>query len=277
MSRSGDRCPKQETTSREPRIWLVLHPSDSEYEQRLRNMLGQQASALGAKLITRRTTSRRLRIEGGGARTINVLHPVDANQLYRDLSLNKCYVLSRGAVFVLHDPRRDPPTKRDCLPLQGFVHHKAIYRTLEDGLDLAAELRTMMAGTPSDCTTYHDPRVLPLHVFDKRVDGSQLQTEDGRSAFHRTHGRSGCWHSDTTGTWRPAQPGARHGSGPALRVWDYTLPIGYHWDTNAGQQARTVVATASVWKVDRGGYVNVYPDSHIRSGTKAKEIWRAKR
>ena len=253
----------------------MLHPSDSDYEKRLRNTLKREAAELGVELITRRTRSRRMSAEGAGARRINILEPADANELYRDLSLRKCYVLSRGSVFVLYDPRRDPPAKRDCFPLQRFVEHKAVYRTFEDGVDAAAELRRMMAtGMPSDCVSYHDPRVLPLHVFDRKADGSKLDTEDGRSAFHWTYAIRGSWLSAVTGTWRPAAAGARHGlagpSGEALRVWDFMLPMGYHWDANAGRQRRTIVATACVWRVEQRGYVNIYPDSHIRSGAGAK-------
>jgi len=280
MNGRGGQPTQGTSVAREPRIWLVLHPSDSDYEKRLRTTLGQKAADLGVKLITRRSRSRRMSVEGNRARPINILEPVDANELYRDLSINKCYVLSRGSVFVLHDPRRDPPTKRDCLPLQNFVHHRAVYRTLQDGVDIGAELRTMMTEAPSDCTSYRDPRILPLHVFDKKADGSRLNTEDGRSAFHRKYARSGGWQSEATGTWTPAHPGARHGTGPsgeALRIWNFTLPIGYHWDTHAGRQRRTIAATASVWKVEQRGYVNIYPDSHIRSGARAKQIWRPQR
>ncbi len=282
MSRRGQRPEHGASATRRPRIWLVLHPSDSDYEKRLRTTLGRQAAELGVDLITRRTKSRRLSAEGNGARRINILEPVDANELYRDLTINKCYVLSRGSVFVLHDPRRDPPEKRDCMPLQRFVDHRAVYRTLQDGVDTAAELRTMIAaGVPSDCTSYNDPRVLPLHVFDRKADGERLNTEDGRSAFRNMYARGGCWQSAATGTWRPASAGGRHGlagpTGDPLWIWDYELPMGYHWDTNAGQQRRTVVATASVWRVEPRGYVNIYPDSYIRAGTKAKETWRARR
>lgn len=282
MRRHGQRPERAASTTRQPRIWLVLHPTDSDYEKRLRTILGREAAELGLGLIIRRSKSRRLSVQGDGARRINILEAVDANELYRDLSLKKCYVLSRGSVAVLHDPRRDPPAKRDCVPLQRFVDHRAVYRTLEDGVDIATELRTMIeTGVASDCTSYHDPRVLPLHVFDKKADGRKLDTEDGRSAFRNTYLRSGCWQSELTGTWRPASAGARHGvagpSGEALRIWDYELPAGYHWDTNAGHARRTVVAAASVWRVEPRGYLNIYPDSHIRSGAKAVEIWRARR
>jgi hypothetical protein len=146
-----------------------------------------------------------LSAEGEGSRAVNILEPIDANQLYRDMSRHKCYVLSRGSVYVLHDPRRNPPRKRDCISLQRYVVHRAVYRTLEEGVDTVAEVSAMITeGIPFDCTSYNDPRV------------------------------------------------------------------------NAGRQQRTVIATASVWKVKPDGYVNIYPNSHIRAGNRATE-WQARR
>lgn len=220
--------------------------------------------------------------DGNGTRPINILEPADANELYRDLSHRKCYVLSRGSVFVLRDPRRDPPTKRDCLPLQHFVQYKAAYRTLEDGRDPVADLGSLMAiEPPSDCVDHHDPRVLPLHVFDKDATGIGLAAEEGRRAFRAAYGSGGNWMSSSTGTWSPASPGARHGlegsSGSSLWVWDYLVPPGFHWDTSAGRVRRTVIAASSVWRVEPRGYVNIYPNAHIRAGARAKELWQARR
>lgn len=263
---------------RESRIWLVLHPSDSDYERRLRATLGREAVRLGIKLNTLRAKSRKLSAEGDRSRAVNILEPIDANQLYRDLSRHKCYVLSRGSVYVLHDPRQDPPRKRDCIPLQRFVDHRAVYRTLEEGVDTVAEVSAMIAeGVPFDCTTYNDPRVLPLHVFDREAVERRLDTEADRRAFRSNYAVNvGGWQSTATGAWSPAPAGARHGwAGPSW-VCDYELPPGYHWDVNAGRQRRTVIATASVWKVKPQGYVNIYPNSHIRAGSRATE-WQARR
>lgn len=220
--------------------------------------------------------------DGKGTRPINILQPADAGELYRDLNTRKCYILSRGSIFVLHDPRRDPPTKRDCLPLPHFVKYKAAVRTLEDGRDPAADLDELMGlEEPSDCSDHHDPRVLPLHVFDKDAVAGSLAKEDERRTFRAAHGNGGNWLSPSTGTWTPAAPGVRHGlpgaSGNPLRVWDYIVPEGFHWDTSAGRRGRTVIAASSVWRVAPAGYVNIYPNAHIRSGARAKEVWQAKR
>lgn len=260
----------------------MLHPTDSDYEKGMRTTLNQQAAQLGVDLVTRRSSRRRMSADGNRTRPINILQPADANELYRDLSLRKCYVLSRGSVFVLHDPRRDPPTKRDCLPLRHFVQYKAAFRTLEDGRDHVADLGMLMAlEAPSDCADQHDPRVLPLHVFDKGATSTSLANEEGRKAFRAAYGNRNDWMSPSTGSWSPAAPGARHGlegpSGKSLRVWDYLVPAGFHWDTSAGRQRRTVIAASSVWRVEPRGYVNIYPNAHIRAGARARELWQAKR
>jgi len=220
--------------------------------------------------------------DGNGIRPINILEPADANELYQDLSLRKCYVLGRGSIYVLHDPRRNPPTKRDCLSLPQFVQYKAAFRTLEDGRDAAADLNELIGlEGPSDCSDYHDPRVLPLHVFDKDAVSRSLAKEEERRAFRAAWGKEGTWLSPSSGTWTPAPPGVRHGlpstSGNPLRVWDYIVPAGFHWDTSAGRKRRTVIAASSVWRVEPGGYVNIYPDAHIRAGARANELWQAKR
>lgn len=263
------------------RIWLVLSPSDSEYEKRLRQAVSQEAAELGLDVVLRRSRQRRLSVEGRGSRPVNVLEPVDAHELYRDLSVRQCYVLSRGSIFVLRDPRRDPPTKRDCLPLEQFVQHKAAFRTIEDGQSVKAVLRELTDIDPSDCKDQHDPRVLPLHVFDPGADGRQLGTDEGRRSFRASYLRGRAWESAATGSWAAAVAGAWHGiagaGGDVLRVWKYLVPQGFHWDTNAGQKRRNVITAVSVWRVEKRGYVNVYPDSHVRVGANAKEIWHARR
>lgn len=183
---------------------------------------------------------------------------------------------------MLHDPRRDPPTKRDCLPLERFVRYKAAFRTIEDGRDPVADLDELLRlEGPSNCVDHHDPRVLPLHVFDKDATARSLAKEDERRAFRATYGHAGDWLSPSTGTWAPAAPGVRHGlpgaSGNSLRVWDYVVPAGFHWDANAGRKRRTVIAASSVWRVEPRGYVNIYPDAHIRAGARANELWQARR
>ena len=282
MTRRGQGTSTAASEPLGPRVWLVLHPTDSDYEKNLRTTLSRRASQLGMDLVTRRSSRRRMTADGNGTRPINILEPADAGELYRDLSLRKCHVLSRGAVFVLHDPRRDPPTKRDCLPLPQFVQYKAAFRTLEDGRDPAADLDDLMAlEGPSDCSDHHDPRVLPLHVFHKDAVLRPLVEESGRQAFRSTYGNGGNWLSPSTGTWTPAAPGVRHGrpdaSGNLLRVWDYVVPPGFHWDTSAGRKRRTVIAASSVWRVEPRGYVNVYPNAHVRAGARANELWQAKR
>lgn len=248
----------------------------------LRSALQHRAAQLDLGLVIRRSRRRRMSLDGGGARSINVLEPVDASELYRDLSLRKCFVLSRGSVYVMHDPRRDPPSKRDCVPLQHFVRYKAAFRTLEDGRDPAQDLADLMAlEVPSDCSDHHDPRVLPMHVFDKDATDRELNCEAGRKVFRATYGQGGNWLSAETGTWCPASVGVRHGvegpSGRPMRVWEYVTPTGFHWDTGAGRQRRTVISASTVWRVEPAGYVNIYPNAHIRAGARARILWQAQR
>ncbi|WP_409141897.1 hypothetical protein [Cellulosimicrobium sp. RS] len=229
-----------------------------------------------------RSQERRLTQDGGRRRPIEVLHPLDAHELYQSIHLERSCILSQGKIFVLRDPRRDPPTKRDCIPLSEFVSHKGNFGVVEDGRDPVAQAELLLAERWTDCAELKDPRIIPHHIFGSRVQPSELIDETGRMRFRRTHQvRGGVWESPTAGTWKPADPRERHGAAGAQRsalyVGEFELPGGFHWDATNNSSATTVTNSRAVWKVERHGYLNIYPDAHIRHGGRAKEWWQAKR
>jgi hypothetical protein len=263
-------------------IWLVLSPSETPFEQQALQTVRRFADDRGLAVHVRRTEKRRFSKVDSGSRPLLVLKPADAHELYRELHRGPCYVISRGAVRVLLDPRRDPPSVRSSARLSDYVRHKAVFRTLEDGRDLRGDLSSMLDEVPSDCPDANDPRVLPLQTFEKPDDEGLLATASGREGFRTRFGAgAGSWRSPEL-SWRAALPGARHGRvGPsraALRVWSTALPVGHHWDVAPHRgSAKQVFTAGSVWKIRPSGYVNVYADAYVRQGERCSEVWTAQR
>lgn len=263
-------------------IWVVLSPSETPFEQQALQTVLRFADERGLVVQVRRTEKRRLSMVDSGSRPLLVLKPADAHELYRELHRGPCYVLSRGSVRVLLDPRRDPPSERSSARLSDYVRHKAVFRTLEDGRDLRSDISSMLEEVPSDCPDANDPRVLPLQTFDKPDVAGSLATPAGREGFRTRFGAgAGSWRSPEL-SWRAAQPGARHGrvgaSRTALRVWSTVLPVGHHWDVGPRRgSAKQLFTAGSVWKIRSSGYVNVYADAYIRQGERSDEVWTAQR
>ena len=262
-------------------VWLVLRAAKSRFQKEVNLELRRWASDRQAavRVRTLRAEERRLTLAGDGRRRIDILNPVDAHELYQRINAVRGCVLSQGSVYVLKDPRRDPSSRRDCLRLAEYVCHKANFQVLEDGHSPSEAAERMLSAPPSDCDALHDPRILPLHVFDSNTHSSQLRTPAGRDRFRRDHEkRGGLWSSPSTATWTQADARAWHGGRVELRVGDYLLPGGFHWDVAAPRRSViTVMNARSVWKLERSGYVNIYPDAYIRTGLQAHEVWSAHR
>lgn len=214
----------------------------------------------------------------GWGRRISVLDPLDASALYRVLHRGPVMVVAFTAVWVRRDPRRDPPVKRAALRLQTFVAHKSIFslvrgiRDIDEALDTYDEWRGQVL-----CEGERDPTVLPLHTFQTDHDWSQLGTAGGKARFELLYGKPGERRDDGDKRWKRAARGAFHG-GNALTVAGRTLEAGFHWDVSIPKNEAFVCTTNAVWRV-RGanGYVNVYPDAHVRAGSNSSKIWPPKR
>ena len=115
-----------------------------------------------------------------------------------------------------------------------------------------------------DCEGQSDPRCLPFHVFKTVVPIGVLATDKGRRAFANTHGAPSNRHDDNELRWRSPR-GALHG-GEQLHISGYELKKGFHWDVDSGKRRRTLFTTEREWKIQRGEYLNVYPDGYVRPG-----------
>ena len=112
------------------------------------------------------------------------------------------------------------------------------------------------------CEDVHDPRCLPFHVFKSRH--TELGTPEQRRRFGEVHGAGGR-RRDHKGLMWCLDPAAFHGR-DTLHVAGCELPRGFHWDVSAdGGDSPTVTTPTERWKICRkSGYVNVYPDGHVR-------------
>ena len=166
--------------------------------------------------------------------------------------------------------RRPQPrdTVADYVTLRRFVLHKAYHRTLpvislEDAwVSSLEEFLGWING--SHCENEGDPRCLPFHVFDTGFDLRCLDSQDGRRHFAGLHGAQS---SRLDGKGLGWTRGVPHGY-ETLQVAGHELRTGFHWDV-AGKLKQHITTTSEVWKLKPNGYVNVYPDAHIRGNRKA--------
>ncbi len=208
----------------------------------------------------------------------------DARDLYQAAHLRPCLVLVTHACHVRADPSHDPATLRELIGLARFIQWKCSYALVRG----AARTRDTVAGfatwpPPDACRDHHDPRVLPLHVFDPAAEWAGLDSASGTEAFEREYPLRSGSRVDVRGhVWE--QPSARHGTaGPdraALTIAGTRLPQGYHWDVQRARGRGRIVSESAVRLLTReNAYVNVYPNGHLR-GEKARgarlvlnEIW----
>lgn len=266
-------------------VWLIFRSRKSPFQSDvLRDVQRWAAGEDKVRVRVLRTEERRMAQQGGGRRPIDVLKPVDAHELYQASHREPSCVLGQGSLYVLKDPRRDPPTERDCISLVDYLCHKANYRVLHSEQSAAEAAALMLSSSPlPDCSGLRDPRLLPIHVFDAAVQSTTLRNPASRERFRQRYQTTrGGWDSPSAGLWSQADAHARHGAaGPdrvPLYVGGYEVPLGFHWDAAAGRKVTTVANSCAVWKVDPSGYVNVYPDAHIRSGSRGvRKVWTAER
>ncbi len=132
-----------------------------------------------------------------------------------------------------------------------------------------------MAKSPENlCSGAHDPRVLPLHVFDNAQPWTDLHLEAGISHFNARYGQATSRLDAVGRGWSPAQVG--HGN-DVLVIDGFALARGFHWDVQRKKAPERLVTANEVWKIGNGGYVNVYPDAYVRIGSRhnGKLVWSA--
>jgi hypothetical protein len=259
----------------ERRVWIIAPEAKRESTEQaaLRVEALRLAKAKGIVAHVRRTKHHV--IEGGpdAQKRFDLVQPRDAGELYGAMHRQWVLVLTVGACFVRSDPSEDPTRWRHARRLDDYVRYKAAYGLAREPGD-PARILASFAHWPAElgsCLDERDPRVLPLHVFDNSRVWSDLDEDAGLSTFAATYGRE-ARRKDTNGRpWVAASVG--HGR-TSLTVSGLTLRQGFHWDVRGGSTER-LTTCHEVWKVNTGGYANVYPDAHVRAGDRCRRVWQA--
>jgi hypothetical protein len=224
------------------------------------------AAERGYTILVRRT--RRCIISGGpeAHRRFELVEPRDVGDLYRAIHRNRVLVVTVGACFVRSDPAQEPIRKRYVRNLEDYVRYKAAYGLARGRGDVPQIFSDFATWPVCPCIHIHDPRVLPLHVFDNSRVWPDLDEGNSRSQFALEYPdlRDACgrvWTVDR----------ALHGR-ESLTVACLALPSGYHWDVARGRSTERLVTCHEIWRVKINGHVNVYPDAYVRS-TGARRVW----
>lgn len=193
--------------------------------------------------------------------------PDDATALYKRAHNARVGVWQFGDTYV---PTRPMLSKnpRHYQALERFLNHKA-FRFKVGKRNFADVWESSLIAFQEwldriDCEGHSDPRCLPLHIFDTSVHIPILATANGRRAFANRHGAPSSRQDDSDLRWRSPR-GGLHG-GDQLNVSGYELPRGFHWDVDSRKRRRRVYTTEGEWRIERGGYLNIYPDGYIRTG-----------
>ena len=205
-------------------------------------------------------------------RPIGQVKPQDATNLYQRIHRARVGVWQ---IEYANVPIRPKPknTIADYITLSRFVLHKAYHKTLpaisleDTWWPSLEEFLVWVEGTYCEGET--DPRCLPFHVFETKLDLAVLESRDGRRGFARMHGAQSSRSDENGFKWTR---GVLHGQG-TLQVAGWELTTGFHWDV-AGKAKQLVTTTSQVWQIKPNGYVNVSPDAHIRGNRKgAKQVY----
>ena len=149
-----------------------------------------------------------------------------------------------------------------------FVLHKAFHRKMQSTNTVGSwdyfeeEFHDWLAG--SHCQGEGDPRCLPFHLFRRRIPFDDLTTGEGQTRFTQRYGSQSSRLDDNGLCWNRPQR-ALHGR-DILQVAGRELAMGFHWDVVAGSRGSTITTTSDVWQIKSNGYINIYPDAHVRSG-----------
>ena len=248
-------------------VWLFHPAGDGSVSNPLRRLIESECEVRGWSLAPPRPTRRTRSSEG---RPLVLIKNEDATNLYRRIHRVRVGVWQIGKAHVPIKPQ-PRPTANDYVQLSRFIRHKAFHaRIPQNDVDSQWSSSLTAFGRWLDgtwCDGEGDPRYLPLHVFET----DWLSSAEGRSAFAQMHGPQSSRVDLRQLRWKRPQ-GAYHGS-ESLHVAGYDLVRGFHWDVlNEGAKRNVATISGKTWEIPRNGYVNVYPDAHIRGSRISKRL-----
>lgn len=260
------------------RVWFIGVERESADQEALRRAAEQGAQRVGLTFNVRRTKDQRVRGGIDKDRPYRVLSPRDARGLYESLHLSDCMVIASHTSFVKSDPSSEPATLRELIPLSDYVAHKAGFALVRGVGAVRTALGRFASWPPTDgCTSEHDPRALPLHIFDPSYSWPEPWTDQCIRDFGARYDARNGGRVDHAGrTWE--RPSALHGAAgeerEALRVAGTPLPLGYHWDVQRGRGKERITSSYEVWRLRHERcHVNVYPNGYVRGSKQAVRVW----
>lgn len=272
----GDQVSEERAT----RIVIIGRQGESEEQRALRKKIAAEAAGLGLQVL-KTIQVEDYRVAGGEEkdRRFPLVNPQDARWLYSKLHEFEVAVLAVNQAYVRRDPSTSPARRRQLIGVERFIRYKGYWGLIRSARDISGHLQEFRRFTEKvRCDGWDDPRILPLHVFHCPQEWAHLNEPTEQQRFISEHGQSGKRRDCAGAYWaKPKGQAARHG-GLALRIGGYQLQQGFHWDVSAESEV-TVYFPDEVWKVRRGGYLNIYPDGHLRVATKSpgsRRVWPKK-
>jgi hypothetical protein len=271
MSKGSHRIKSRSTTSRQDwsaaQIWMFIPPKESDVQKSFRQEVKRLAE--DRNLVLRIRRAQKCPVVGGPdqGRSYNLIEPKDAAECYSALHRYKTLVIATGSCLVRRDPSVDPSRYRDLVSIENFVHYKAYFGMIRDHRDIGKLITNFLAWPPRDaCSGPHDPRILPLNIFDSQNEWPKLGELAALKNFNTRFGPAGARTDSDGRSW--TQSAALHG-GDTLTVAGYQLSKGFHWDVARGQGKGRIVTASEVWKLaNKNSYCNIYPDGYVRVGRK---------
>lgn len=214
-----------------------------------------------------------VRLASGRGRILDLVPRTDAVRLYEEMHRRPVAVVYEGKPRVRLDPAgglRDDRT----VSLYRFCRYKSFPASLRSNSAACWDSAFEDWLAQVECDGSNDPRILPFHIFATKGD-YMLDELAERQRFRREHHNRLVLVDKRKRRWRLAPPGARHGREPQT-VRGQQLYDGFHWDVTAPGTA-VVTASDTIWRVGSGGYINIYPDGHVRRGKQCTLTWSKSR
>ena len=212
-------------------------------------------------------------LRAGSGRTLNVMPRLDATNLYTRLHRAPVAVLYWEPTSIRVDPSERLRDDK-VVTLADFCRYKSFCVSLRANGERKSWPTHFSAWIgETGCEDHRDPRCLPLHVFMGARECIDLNLEEAREQFRRSHGQPPARRDPYDRVWKAALPGERHGRDVDF-IAGCELPRGHHWDVSAPTRGSARFAnTSTTWKVSRRGYLNVYPSGSLRHGDASSPFW----
>ena len=249
-----------------PEVWLI-YPEESQPS--IRGDVKSRCEDEGWSFRERHTAVTRL----PKGRSIRVLSPDDATNLYRSIHTRRIGVWQFSSARAPTTPQ-PKMTEKNYMPLSRFVRYKAFHCQVEPNWFWKQLSKTFASfeswAEKTDCEGESDPRCLPFHVFETDADSYDLGKKEDRKRFQVDYGPQSSRRDGRDRIWSRPNSRQMHGT-ETLRVAGRELTVGFHWDVSSERKIR-ISNTFEVWEIKRNGYVNVYPNAHIRGSSRARPI-----